>query len=61
MVRRNAEYLLDQWKSVKGMQNLQNGNNVGEYEDKWSKPHNGWLKCNIDAAVFTQEGYSGFG
>ena len=28
---------------------------------RWTKPEAGWLKCNVDAAIFNQEGYIGFG
>ena len=30
-------------------------------EAKWLRPEIDWVKCNIDAAIFQQEGFMGYG
>ena len=57
----NAGNFLAQWQYAK-LKDQTMGTSV-EIEPcfKWSKPVQGWLKCNVDAAVFKADNSIGFG
>lgn len=62
-MRRSKECLWD-WEVARMKQNpnhlvLQQG--VNNNVERWTKPRDGELKCNVDAAVFSQEGRYGIG
>ena len=57
----SADELLSQWQQVRrGQQSTLNTRQDSRCQ-RWRKPQVGWLKCNIDAALFKQQERIGFG
>ncbi|KAM7491636.1 hypothetical protein LguiA_034557 [Lonicera macranthoides] len=55
-----ASNFLAQWKSANSDSNFSTSYQYPSLS-KWSKPPVGWIKCNVDAIVFSNPGRSGYG
>lgn len=61
MIIRQAKKGLMQWKKAQKSHFTDSSGTSSREMVKWMKPLNGALKCNIDASVFQDKGYSSFG
>ena len=57
----SAQDSLLQWQMGCDSQNDNSHKGEENAIKTWKKPETGWLKCNVDAATFHQQGLSGFG
>ncbi|KAK2367521.1 hypothetical protein QL285_080795 [Trifolium repens] len=53
-IGRIAYDVWNDWFVVHHLKNEENYNFVPPTFGRWKKPHIGWVKCNIDAAVFVE-------
>ena len=58
---KHAEELLREWHHAKEGQSRQIQRRTTANEATWLRPEIGWLKCNIDAAIFQHGGFMGYG
>ena len=58
---KHAKELLREWQHAKDGQSRQIQRRIRSNEATWLRPEIGWLKCNIDAVIFQQEGFMGYG
>ena len=56
-----AEESLTAWQIARREQSNNARDGVVNRVQKWRKPQVGWLKCNVDAAIFNQLGVIGLG
>ena len=61
MIKKSVEDLLKQWRHAKESQSVQDHRRIATSVARWTRPETGWIKCNIDVAIFNQEGYMGYG
>lgn len=61
VVIRQAKESLTQWYKAQKTQLLVGSGTGSSAEEKWIKPTHGMLKCNVDASIFPDKGYSSFG
>ena len=60
-ILRSAGDLLGQWQQARMVENQNQQGREVNVQQRWKKPEVGWLKCNVDAALFNQQGKIGLG